>query len=129
MCWDTRRGRPMPLRRARPGSLAAHYAPRTPATLVAPEVLHAEIEQLSDRDEEIAVLARTVGRPPDFDGTWINAPVTAAAYAHDLYASLRALDAANADAILIEAVPASDAWTAVRDRLSRATCGVDDDRD
>ncbi len=111
------------------GTLAAHYAPRTPATLVAPEVLHAEIEQLSDRDEDIAVLARTVGRPPDFDGTWVNAPVTAAAYAHDLYASLRALDAANADAILIEAVPASDAWTAVRDRLSRATCGVDDDRD
>jgi len=111
------------------GTLAAHYAPRTPATLVAPEVLHAEIIQLADRDEEIAVLARTVARPADFDGTWIHAPAGAVAYAHDLYANLRTLDAVNADAILIEAAPRSDAWVAVRDRLSRATRGEDDDRD
>jgi L-threonylcarbamoyladenylate synthase len=111
------------------GTLATHYAPQTPATLVAPEVLHAEIGQLADRDEAIAVLARTVARPPDFGGTWIHAPADALAYAHDLYANLRALDAANADAILIEAAPNGDAWTAVRDRLSRATRGEDDDRD
>jgi hypothetical protein len=59
---------------------------------VAPEVLHAEIIQLADRDEEIAVLARTVARPADFDGTWIHAPAGAAAYAHDLYANLRTLE-------------------------------------
>ena len=111
------------------GSLATHYAPTTPATLVAPEVLHAEVEQLAARDEEIAVLARTVARPVDFDGTWIHAPAGVTAYAHDLYANLRALDAARADAILIEAVPKTDAWTAVRDRLSRATLGDIDDRD
>ncbi len=111
------------------GTLASHYAPRTPATLVAPRVLHAEIEQLVERDEDVAVLARTVARPVDFSGTWIHAPVAAAAYAHDLYANLRALDAANADAILIEAVPDGDGWLAVRDRLSRATRGEDDDRD
>jgi len=111
------------------GTLAAHYAPRTPATLVAPEVLHAEIVQLADRDEAVAVLARTVARPLDFAGVWIHAPAGAGAYAHDLYANLRALDAANADAILIEAAPKGDAWAAVRDRLSRATRGEDDDRD
>lgn len=111
------------------GTLAAHYAPRTPAMLVAPEVLHAELAQLEARDEEIAVLARTVARPTDFGGLWIHAPAGAPAYAHDLYANLRALDAAGADAILIEGVPRSDAWTAVRDRLWRATRGEDDDRD
>jgi hypothetical protein len=42
---------------------------------------------------------------------------------------LRTLDAANADVILIEAVPGSDDWLAVRDRLERATRGEDDDRD
>jgi L-threonylcarbamoyladenylate synthase len=50
-------------------------------------------------------------------------------YAHDLYANLRRLDAANADVILVEAVPDGEAWLAVRDRLLRATRGVDDDRD
>jgi len=111
------------------GTLATHYAPRTPATLVATDALYAEIGQLLDRDEEIAVLARSVARPADFAGAWIKAPDAASPYAHDLYANLRALDAANADAILIEAVPDDVAWLAVRDRLSRATRGEDDDRD
>jgi len=111
------------------GTLAAHYAPKTPAVLVAPDSMHAEISQLAGRDEALAVLARTVVRPEGFDDTWIDAPAGAAAYAHDLYANLRALDAANADAILIEAVPADDAWLAVRDRLIRAAHGEDDDRD
>jgi L-threonylcarbamoyladenylate synthase len=112
-----------------PGTLAAHYAPKTPATLVPPGALHAELEQLAERDEVIAVLARTVSRPPEFSDTWIDAPSDATAYAHDLYANLRALDHANADAILVEAVPAGDEWLAVRDRLERATRGEDDDRD
>ena len=112
-----------------PGTLASHYAPKTPAALVAPNALHAEIAQRGERDEVIAVLARTVTRPDDFVGTWIDAPASAAAYAHDLYKNLRALDAANADAILIEAVPHDDAWLAVLDRLTRATRGEDDDRD
>jgi L-threonylcarbamoyladenylate synthase len=112
-----------------PGTLASHYAPKTPATLVAPGALHAEIAQLGERDEVIAVLARTVARPADFVDMWIDAPRSAAAYAHDLYANLRALDTANADTILIEAVPNDDAWLAVLDRLTRATRGEDDDRD
>ncbi len=91
--------------------------------------LRAEIAQLEERDEDIAVLARTVPRPADFSDVWRQAPADAAAYAHDLYANLRALDAANADVILIEMVPDDDAWLAVRDRLTRAARGEDDDRD
>jgi L-threonylcarbamoyladenylate synthase len=112
------------------GTLASHYAPKTPAMLVAPDALHAEIRQLAGRDERLAVLARTAARPEDDPvALWLRAPAEAAAYAHDLYANLRALDAAAADAILIEDVPAGPAWLAVRDRLLRATHGVDDDRD
>ena len=111
------------------GTLASHYAPRTPASLVAAGVLRAEILQLGARDEIVAVLAHTVARPADLAGFWLRAPSDAAAYAHDLYANLRTLDAANADVILIERVPDGDAWLAVRDRLLRATRGVDDDRD
>ena len=111
------------------GTLASHYAPRTRATLVAPSALLAEIAQRVERDEVVAVLACTVDRPADFTDTWIRAPEIAAAYAHELYANLRTLDAADADHILIEAVPDDDSWLAVRDRLGRATRGEDDDRD
>ena len=111
------------------GTLPAHYAPRTPATLLMPDALRAEIVQLEDRDEDVAVLARTVARPADFDDIWLQAPAGVAAYAHDLYVNLRMLDAVNADVILIEDVPADDEWLAVRDRLTRATRGEDDDRD
>ena len=111
------------------GTFASHYAPRTASTLLAPDALRAEIVQLEDRDEDVAVLARTVARPADFDDIWLQTPVDPAAYAHDLYANLRTLDAANADVILIEAVPDNEDWLAVRDRLTRATHGEDDDRD
>ena len=111
------------------GSLPAHYAPRTPASLLRVDALRAELVQLVERDERVAVLARTLTRPDDFDGVWIGASGDAVGYAHDLYANLRSLDAANADAILIEAPPDDSMWLAVRDRLMRATRGEDDDRD
>ena len=111
------------------GTLASHYATRTPAQLVAADALRAELMQLEERDEQVAVLARVSERPGDFDGAWTMAPLDAPEYARLLYANLRALDHADADAILIEQVPDDGAWAAIRDRLARATAGVDDDRD
>src|SRR5690242_13361493 len=111
------------------GTLASHYAPRTPASLVAPDALIAELGQLEERDERVAVLAVTARRPDSFDGVWIGAPADATMYARLLYANLRTLDAADADAILIEQVPQTSAWRAVGDRLARATSGEADDRD
>ncbi len=58
------------------GTLPSHYAPKTPATLVAPDALRAEIAQLEARDEDVAVLARTVARPADFSDVWLQAPPT-----------------------------------------------------
>lgn len=103
------------------GSHASHYAPRTAAFLVDAHALAAELARLADRDEDVAVLARTAPRPAEFEGRWIDAPRDAEAYARDLYANLRALDAEHADAILIEAPPDDARWLAVRDRLARAT--------
>jgi L-threonylcarbamoyladenylate synthase len=112
------------------GSLPSHYAPRTPASLVASDALHAELAQLADRDERVAVLAWHAPRPQTFDGLWISAPDDARAYAHLLFANLRALDTADADAILIERVPDDADWAAIADRLARATSGeAPDDRD
>ena len=112
------------------GTLASHYAPRTQAFLVAADALRTEIARRGERDERTAVLARTSHAPDGYDGTWLQAPQDARRYAHDLYANLRALDDAGADAILIEAVPDAPEWLAIRDRLSRATHGDSgDDRD
>lgn len=112
-----------------PGTLASHYAPRTPASRVAHAALRAEIAQLAGRDERVGVLAFDAGAPAEFEGVWIAAPRDPQRYAHMLYASLRRLDAAAVDVILIEDVPGGAAWSAVRDRLMRATAGIDDDRD
>jgi L-threonylcarbamoyladenylate synthase len=111
------------------GTLASHYAPRTPALRAPADALRAEVAQLTARDERVAVLARTVAMPAGFDGAWHAAPRDARGYAQGLYAALRALDAADADVIVIEDVPQDPEWFAVRDRLARATHGVDDDRD
>jgi L-threonylcarbamoyladenylate synthase len=96
------------------GTLASHYAPRTPARLVdAGALAQAAVTG-------VAVLARTIERPARFAGPWHAAPADAAGYAHDLYASLRSLDGAGAREILIETPPDGDAWLAVHDRLTRA---------
>jgi len=108
------------------GTLASHYAPRTPARLVEARALRGEAAAARGR---LAVLARTLDAPAAFEGTWRRAPHDPAPYAHDLYANLRMLDAVGATEILIEAVPEDDAWLAITDRLTRAVHAEDDDRD
>jgi L-threonylcarbamoyladenylate synthase len=108
------------------GMLAVHYAPHTPARILSVAALAGACMESAG---SVAVLARTFARPAQFAGPWVDAPREAARYAHDLYANLRALDATGAAAILVEAVPDDNEWHAVRDRLTRATSGLDDDRD
>jgi L-threonylcarbamoyladenylate synthase len=103
-----------------PGTLATHYAPRTPARLMPSPELAAALAQLAHPGAHIVVLAHSVAQPPDFEGTWFDAPSHDTAYAQQLYANLRALDALAADEIWIEAPPDGPEWHAVRDRLRRA---------
>jgi L-threonylcarbamoyladenylate synthase len=105
------------------GTLASHYAPRTPAQLVGAATLASEVARREAPEARVAVLARSVARPADFTGRWFAAAVDPDRYAHDLYANLRALDRADVTLILIEAPPDDDAWLAIRDRLTRATRG------
>ena len=90
-----------------PGSTAQHYAPRTPLTLVPAGMLAVAAAAAVERGERAAILAC----PPDSD---------AAMYGRALYATLRALDDGRADRLLVEQVPATPEWDAVRDRLTRA---------
>jgi len=99
------------------GGLERHYAPRTPARMVPTHELDREIARLKDK---VAVLA--FSKPDERVDFWLRMPRDARAYAKKLYASLRELDGAGCEAILIEAPPGEPEWAAVRDRLERA-CG------
>ncbi|QJR13394.1 L-threonylcarbamoyladenylate synthase [Usitatibacter palustris] len=101
------------------GTLASHYAPHTPLELVDEHALEPRVRAAVARGERVAVLARGPARASAAT-SWHSAPESAAAYAHDLYANLRLLDASGAGLILVEAPPRDAAWDAVNDRLARA---------
>ncbi len=103
-----------------PGTLKAHYAPRIPLFLLNANEITEALEQRTP-DERVALIAPEPSR-------WslhANVVVVAAAaepqvYAHDLYRLLRQLENAGVQCILVEKPPASLAWAAINDRLSRA---------
>jgi L-threonylcarbamoyladenylate synthase len=103
-----------------PGSQSAHYAPSTPLSLVSGDEIEELAATLSTHGERIAVLAQRAPMRAHQYVTWINAGVRAEAYAHDLYAHLRALDKSVCVRILVQEVPGDERWDAVRDRLKRA---------
>ena len=92
------------------GTLASHYAPGTPLRLVDTDVL----AQAAD-DVALWGFAPTRAAP-----NRLVAPRDPARYAHDLYATLRTLDALGAREIWIERPPQTAAWAGVNDRLTRA---------
>jgi L-threonylcarbamoyladenylate synthase len=84
---------------------------------------------LARQGSKVAVLARAARRPMIESLVWSAAPLDATGYAHQLYASLRQLDAANADVMIVEEPPAAQEWAAIRDRLARAAAGAGAEED
>lgn len=102
-----------------PGTLPAHYAPATPLVLLPTASLAAQAYAHAAAGRRVAVLC--IGKPDLPPQVAVERmPATAEAYAHELYARLRALDQAGYDVLLVETPPAGPAWVAVRDRLARA---------
>ncbi len=107
-----------------PGSTTSHYAPVTPLAIVPGGELDALAESLSGGGQRIAVLAQRLPLKTYPTVTWINAGSRAAAFAHDLYSNLRALDRSGCTRILVQEVPGDERWDAVRDRLARASAAA-----
>lgn len=107
-----------------PGTLTAHYAPRTPLTVVEGDLLVELATTLVGQGRKVAALALGEARPLLVGVTWVGAPRDAAGYAHALYASLRRLDDAGCDMILVERPPRAPEWAAINDRLARAAAGA-----
>jgi len=108
-----------------PGQQARHYAPKTP------------LEMAPDASRRVAALvgeARRIGwltsRTDDpevrrlaaasRDLVIVPMPADAEGFAARLYATLHALDQRQLDRIVVDEPPDTEAWRAVRDRLSRA---------
>ena len=107
-----------------PGTLAAHYAPLTPLLLMEPDLALELAASLARQGKRVAVLALSAEQPVTPGIVWVAAPREAASYAHALYSSLRSLDEAGCDAILVEQPPRGSQWAAVNDRLARAAAGA-----
>jgi L-threonylcarbamoyladenylate synthase len=107
-------------RRASPGMLDRHYAPRAALVVFDPAAR-----------EHAAALARDAARQGQTVGALLlrdlDAPIhhpvpmtaDARAYARDLFAQLHRLDDLGCGLILVEQVPAGPDWDGVRDRLTR----------
>ncbi len=106
------------------GTLAAHYAPSAHVRLLDAPSLALRWATLvaSGAQKGVAVYSRA--RLPAW--RWQPQPGDPAAAAHELFAVLRALDAAGAREIWVEAPPLDPAWDGVRDRLSRAAAAFTD---
>jgi L-threonylcarbamoyladenylate synthase len=106
-----------------PGRLASHYAPATPLELITAGELPQRLAAQGAPRVRIATIAHSPGAvaAAEAAGAAVTAmPANAAEYGRMLYATLRRLDAAGHDLIIVEAPPAAPEWLAVHDRLTRA---------
>jgi L-threonylcarbamoyladenylate synthase len=104
------------------GTLAAHYSPRTPIVLCQAARIGERLAALERRGLRCVAWSRT--RPASPAAAWEPAFEDERAFAHALYDTLRRLDRAGFDRIVIEQPPGTPAWAAVTDRLGRAAVGA-----
>ena len=102
------------------GTLEAHYAPRAKLRLMPAAMLNTALQMLGDSPLRLAVYSRSVALPPGSRLQHRTMPADADRAAHELFATLRELDAQGLDLIWVEEPPDGSAWDGVRDRLARA---------
>ncbi len=112
-----------------PGSDKSHYAPQTPLLLMdrfSLDVLFNQQGHTVESNNKLSYAFLAFDKLDNFDNVhvikqYIQAPSDARLYARELYANLRKLDSARANYIIVEAPADSPEWTAILDRLKRAS--------
>ena len=109
------------------GTLASHYAPHARVRLMDAAAMQLALDQLPPEHKmgehaRIAVYTRVLLQVASAAVLVQRMPHEAAAVAHELFAVLRALDAANVQQIWVQTPPEEWEWDGVRDRLQRASC-------
>jgi L-threonylcarbamoyladenylate synthase len=106
-----------------PGQLQKHYSPRAKLVVGSwqnEEGLKSQIQNLKSQFSNFHVIAHT-HIPSGHDFARVSViPHDPEAFARALYAELHQCDDAGADVIIVEAVPETDEWRAISDRLKRA---------
>jgi len=106
------------------GTLASHYAPRTPLKVLNEDDMASFLRRESAK-RPVAVLSQR-GRPRGTRAAlWQVAPQSPAEYARHLYGLLRRMDDAGCKLIVVESVPELPQWVAIQDRLMRAAGGIE----
>lgn len=117
-----------------PGMHRVHYAPKTKVMLVERQTMAKTITKMLNTNDRVAILA--IGERSHNDRCYkalkevhnnihiINMPQTAKEYARDLYQTLRSIDQQDYQCIVIEKVPEDESWTAIRDRLLKASASI-----
>ncbi|MEZ5412239.1 MAG: L-threonylcarbamoyladenylate synthase [Acidimicrobiales bacterium] len=101
------------------GMLASHYAPRASVALVAAADLASALASARDERGEAGVVGVIAPAGVSHQPSW-TLPDEAAGYARQLYAALRAADAAGVDHLLVVAPSHGPLLDAVLDRLTKA---------
>jgi L-threonylcarbamoyladenylate synthase len=110
-----------------PGQLASHYAPRTPLLLFARRTDLLAAVREGDALLMLCDVIASAGKSSQIGTTAARAtlPADPTEAATALYDVLHRLDASGAPRILAELPPDAPAWSAVRDRLTRAATPAD----
>lgn len=103
------------------GSMESHYAPTTKTRLIEPADTENFLQHLGADEMPLAIVTRRELSVQNNAVMWVRMPENADEYAHDLYQVLRELDKKKLQQIVVETVPESGEWDAVRDRLMRAS--------
>lgn len=107
-----------------PGTAERHYAPRARVLLVDPHEgarAAAEIREARACGSRVAALVIHASSVGGMGADVVPMPDEAVGYARRLYATLHSLDDAGYTLLIIERPPDEPAWTAIRDRLERAS--------
>ncbi len=83
-------------------------------------MLNTALQMLGGSALKLAVYSRSVRLPPGSPLRYRGMPDDPDRAAHELFATLRELDAEGLDLIWVEEPPPLPAWDGVRDRLRRA---------
>lgn len=105
-----------------PGMHHVHYAPSTPTVLVDTSQLSTYLQSLPPTAFPLALITHSQMEHPSSQSIHrVQLSNQASRYAHDLYHTLRSLDHAEWKSIVVESVPETEEWKAIRDRLNKAS--------
>ena len=102
------------------GTLESHYAPRAKVRLMPADELAQRLQALGVHANNLGVWSRAPLADAGAGLLWRQQSGDAAVAAHDLFATLRDLDARGVQQIWVEMPPDTPEWEGVRDRLRRA---------